>query len=171
MIGAQSWAPSAIAPSAYDCLSFVRGGTTAAIRSLLLLTLPSAMTDRKRKLDLGDAVSNKSSKPPSEGAGINPWTNRPYSKRYSEILEGRLKLPVYQFKEKLLDAVAKNQIVVLEGETGSGELLVAVEVSVVVPLLIFVESRVLIPISLHFPSVTCVSLRTKQVRPPKSHNS
>lgn len=79
------------------------------------------MTDRKRKLDLGDAVSNKSSKPPSEGAGINPWTNRPYSKRYSEILEGRLKLPVYQFKEKLLDAVAKNQIVVLEGETGSGE--------------------------------------------------
>ena len=90
------------------------------------------MTDRKRKLDLGDAVSNKSSKPPSEGAGINPWTNRPYSKRYSEILEGRLKLPVYQIKEKLLDAVAKNQIVVLEGETGSGELLVAVEVSVVV---------------------------------------
>ncbi len=90
------------------------------------------MTDRKRKLDLGDAVSNKSSKPPSEGAGINPWTNRPYSKRYSEILEGRLKLPVYQFKEKLLDAVAKNQIVVLEGETGSGELLVAVEGSVVV---------------------------------------
>merc|ERR1719199_1096608 len=79
------------------------------------------MTDRKRKLDLGDAVSNKSSKPPSEGAGINPWTNRPYSKRYSEILEGRLKLPVYQFKEKLLDAVAKNQIVVLEGETGSGK--------------------------------------------------
>ena len=79
------------------------------------------MTDRKRKLDLGDAVSNKSSKPPS-GAGINPWTNRPYSKRYSEILEGRLKLPVYQFKEKLLDAVAKNQIVVVEGETGSGKL-------------------------------------------------
>lgn len=114
------------------------------------------MTDRKRKLDLGDAVSNKSSKPPS-GAGINPWTNRPYSKRYSEILEGRLKLPVYQFKEKLLDAVAKNQIVVLEGETGSGELLVAVEVSLVVALLIFVESRVLILTSL-FPSVTFVSL-------------
>ena len=148
------------------------GGTTAALPfDHFCFLLPSAMTDRKRKLDLGDAVSNKSSKPPSEGAGINPWTNRPYSKRYSEILEGRLKLPVYQFKEKLLDAVAKNQIVVLEGETGSGELLVAVEVSVVVVLLIFVESRVLIPISLHFPSVTCVSLRTKQVRPPKSHNS
>ena len=115
------------------------------------------MTDRKRKLDLGDAVSNKSSKPPSEGAGINPWTNRPYSKRYSEILEGRLKLPVYQFKEKLLDAVAKNQIVVLEGETGSGELLVAVEVSVVVALLIFVDSCVLI-LNISFLSVTSLSL-------------
>ena len=79
------------------------------------------MTDRKRKLDLGDAVSNKSTKAPSEAAGINPWTNQPYSKRYGEILEGRLKLPVYQFKEKLLDAVAKNQIVVVEGETGSGK--------------------------------------------------
>ena len=82
---------------------------------------PSAMTDRKRKLDLGDAVPNKSSKAPSGGAGINPWTNQPYSKRYEEILEGRLKLPVYQFKEKLLDAVSKNQIVVVEGETGSGK--------------------------------------------------
>ena len=80
------------------------------------------MTDRKRKLDLGDAVSNKSSKAPSElGSGINPWTNQPYSKRYEEILEGRLKLPVYQFKEKLLDAVSNNQIVVVEGETGSGK--------------------------------------------------
>ena len=41
-------------------------------------------------------------------------------KKYSDILAGRLKLPVYQFKEKLLESVSKNQIVVVEGETGSG---------------------------------------------------
>lgn len=54
-------------------------------------------------------------------SSMNPWTGRPFSAKYHSILEGRLKLPVYQFKEKLVDAVAKNQIVVVEGETGSGK--------------------------------------------------
>ena len=72
--------------------------------------------DRKRKLDLGGTND--------EGAKVsetNPWTGDAYSSKYHKILEGRLKLPVYQFKQKLLDAVASSQIVVVEGETGSGK--------------------------------------------------
>ena len=90
--------------------------------------------DRKRKLDLADPA------PPSSSDGssqrmvesssngddpttrtTNPWTGRLYSSRYRDILAGRLKLPVYQFKDRLLAAVAENQIVVVEGETGSGK--------------------------------------------------
>jgi HrpA-like RNA helicase len=35
-------------------------------------------------------------------------------------LEKRRLLPVYQFKNDLIEAVRKNQFVVVEGETGSG---------------------------------------------------
>ena len=52
---------------------------------------------------------------------MNPWTGKPYSQRFFSILEKRLELPVYQFKDKLLEAVKDNQIVVVEGETGSGK--------------------------------------------------
>ena len=83
------------------------------------------MTDRKRKLKL-DWNSSTSSR--SNGSGksiettnINPYTNTQYSVKYKQILSTRLKLPVYQFREKLLNAVENNQVVVVEGETGSGK--------------------------------------------------
>mmetsp|Transcript_30645 Transcript_30645/g.46410 ORF Transcript_30645/g.46410 Transcript_30645/m.46410 type:complete len:712 (-) Transcript_30645:300-2435(-) len=73
------------------------------------------MADRKRRIDLSDVQEKKHKQE------INPWTNVGYSEKYYSILEKRLKLPVYQFKEKLLEAVDQNQIVVVEGETGSGK--------------------------------------------------
>jgi pre-mRNA-splicing factor ATP-dependent RNA helicase DHX15/PRP43 len=77
------------------------------------------MTDRKRRIDIDfNSSESESSKKSKE---INPWTSVPYSKQYFSILEKRLKLPVYQFKDKLLQAVKENQIVVVEGETGSGK--------------------------------------------------
>jgi pre-mRNA-splicing factor ATP-dependent RNA helicase DHX15/PRP43 len=87
------------------------------------------MADRKRRLDLGgDSSASKRAKeiPQTDNTApdddsINPWTGIPYSDRYKSILETRLKLPVYQFKDKLLKAVEENQIVVVEGETGSGK--------------------------------------------------
>lgn len=51
----------------------------------------------------------------------NPWTNRPYSKRYHEILEVRKTLPVNDSRDLLLRTVKESQVVVLEGETGSGK--------------------------------------------------
>lgn len=50
------------------------------------------MTDRKRRLDLGDAdpaaAKRAASVPPPED-GANPYTGRPYSPRYFEILAKR----------------------------------------------------------------------------------
>eukprot|EP00656_Telonema_subtile_P017700 TRINITY_DN19539_c0_g1_i2.p1 TRINITY_DN19539_c0_g1~~TRINITY_DN19539_c0_g1_i2.p1 ORF type:complete len:697 (+),score=146.83 TRINITY_DN19539_c0_g1_i2:97-2187(+) len=67
----------------------------------------------RRKLDVGPSASGQ--------AGINPHTGRPYSQRYKDILEKRLGLPVYQFKEQVLKAVRDSQVTVLVGETGSGK--------------------------------------------------
>lgn len=52
---------------------------------------------------------------------INPWTKKPYSMEYYEIKKKRLNLPVYQFQDDLIDAIAQNQITIVEGETGSGK--------------------------------------------------
>eukprot|EP00053_Salpingoeca_punica_P018955 m.188740 g.188740 ORF g.188740 m.188740 type:complete len:700 (-) comp17538_c1_seq9:4467-6566(-) len=68
--------------------------------------------DRKRtKTDLG-----------SEGdAKVSPYTNRPYSKRYFDILEKRKKLPVWEHREEFYRVVNANTKMVLVGETGSGK--------------------------------------------------
>jgi pre-mRNA-splicing factor ATP-dependent RNA helicase DHX15/PRP43 len=53
--------------------------------------------------------------------GTNPWTQRPYTKRYYDILAKRKELPVYDFKDKLVKQVMDNQVIIIEGETGSGK--------------------------------------------------
>lgn len=75
--------------------------------------------DRKRKIDLGDSFGKKG-RSVEGGDSANPWTGVPFSARYHSILATRQRLPVYQFKEKLINVVKENQIVVVEGETGSG---------------------------------------------------
>lgn len=52
---------------------------------------------------------------------MNPLTGKAYSARYRELLEGRRKLPIYQARAEVLGALEKHQVVVLEGETGSGK--------------------------------------------------
>mmetsp|Transcript_21627 Transcript_21627/g.30302 ORF Transcript_21627/g.30302 Transcript_21627/m.30302 type:complete len:738 (-) Transcript_21627:524-2737(-) len=80
---------------------------------------------RRKRLDLGEDCEvpnpNKIFKTKELDDDINQWTNQAYSSKFKSILAARLKLPVYQFKDRLLDAVSKNQIVVVEGETGSGK--------------------------------------------------
>jgi pre-mRNA-splicing factor ATP-dependent RNA helicase DHX15/PRP43 len=83
--------------------------------------------DRKRKINLdGNGDGDLSRKHQDalharRSSEINPWTGRAYSQRYQSILQTRLQLPVYQFQSQLLEAVASNQTVVVEGETGSGK--------------------------------------------------
>ena len=54
-------------------------------------------------------------------SSINPWTQRSYTSKYYEILQKRKQLPVYEFKDALEKAVKENQVVIVEGETGSGK--------------------------------------------------
>jgi len=72
----------------------------------------------KRKLQLDDLASSPAS---SSDKKVNPYNGRPFSDRYYEILEKRKQLPVYEFKEKFLEDVKNNTVVVLVGETGSGK--------------------------------------------------
>ena len=51
----------------------------------------------------------------------NPLTGQKYSNRYWSILEDRKKLPVMDFLDTLEEAVENNQVVIVEGETGSGK--------------------------------------------------
>ncbi len=41
---------------------------------------------------------------------------------HEKILEGRMKLPVYQFREKFLEMVRDNKVLIVNSHTGSGEL-------------------------------------------------
>jgi pre-mRNA-splicing factor ATP-dependent RNA helicase DHX15/PRP43 len=77
--------------------------------------------DRKRRLDLGEPGQFNTKAKEHTSDDLNPWTGKPYSARYYSILETRQKLPVYHFKDKLTNAIKDNQIIVVEGETGSGK--------------------------------------------------
>ena len=82
-------------------------------------------SERKRRIDLGDSYGSAKLKKGQEESGsdndINPWTGMPFSAKYHSILNTRKKLPVYQFKDELIQCVKENQIIVVEGETGSGK--------------------------------------------------
>lgn len=52
---------------------------------------------------------------------INIFTGYPYSAKYYDILEKRKQLPAWEAREQLLLLVQKYQVVVLQGETGSGK--------------------------------------------------
>ncbi|GAX81778.1 hypothetical protein CEUSTIGMA_g9206.t1 [Chlamydomonas eustigma] len=76
------------------------------------------MSDRKRRLDLGDeaAVAAERVNP-----GLNPYTGRQYSQKYYDILSKRLGLPVWQAKDEFIKMVNEHQTTILVGETGSGK--------------------------------------------------
>jgi pre-mRNA-splicing factor ATP-dependent RNA helicase DHX15/PRP43 len=90
--------------------------------------------DRKKRLQIDDRQAAVASDSQQNGGDFkrqrdassssnqwNRWTGRAYSGRYYSLLETRQKLPVYMFREKLIKAVHENQIVIIEGETGSGK--------------------------------------------------
>jgi pre-mRNA-splicing factor ATP-dependent RNA helicase DHX15/PRP43 len=78
---------------------------------------PSSSLKRKVKVDLGGGAATTSNKKSKSTDDVNPFTGRAYSANYYSILQKRTTLPVYQFKEQLLEKVADNQCVVVEGES------------------------------------------------------
>jgi pre-mRNA-splicing factor ATP-dependent RNA helicase DHX15/PRP43 len=67
----------------------------------------------KRKIDL---VSGGDDEP-----SVNVWTGKTFSAKYYELLQKRKQLPVYEFKAELIEKVKNNQVIIVEGETGSGK--------------------------------------------------
>jgi len=57
----------------------------------------------------------------SDSSRTNPLTGNPYSERYYTLLAQRKKLPAWEAKDHLLELMKTHQIVVLQGETGSGK--------------------------------------------------
>ncbi len=52
---------------------------------------------------------------------MNPYTGKPYSQKYFEILDKRRQLPVWEQKDQFLEMIRNTQVMVLVGETGSGK--------------------------------------------------
>lgn len=82
----------------------------------------------KRAINLDDSFGKKQKfdgsaeiSPSSSSSSINPWTHKQFSNKYYEILTKRKQLPVYEFKDAMEKAVRENQVVIVEGETGSGK--------------------------------------------------
>ena len=68
-----------------------------------------------------DENTFKKQKINEEEEKYNYWTGKPYSKKYYDILEKRKLLPVWEAYDTLINLVQENQIVILQGETGSGK--------------------------------------------------
>mmetsp|Transcript_3416 Transcript_3416/g.4807 ORF Transcript_3416/g.4807 Transcript_3416/m.4807 type:complete len:716 (+) Transcript_3416:230-2377(+) len=80
-----------------------------------------AESRKKGRLDVSGLKKSRWSDAPVAGGQLNPYTMRPYSQQYYNILEKRRTLPVYQFLDDLKAKVNACQVVVVEGETGSGK--------------------------------------------------
>jgi len=81
--------------------------------------MAAAAPSRKRPHTDDDAEADPGAKrtPPS----VNPVNGTPFSAKYYELFEQRMKLPVSRFLDNLEGKLRKNQVVIVEGETGSGK--------------------------------------------------
>lgn len=71
--------------------------------------------------------SDESSQDRSKGAPYGPeyyqgiWNRKSSSPRYAAMLQTRMKLPMWNFRQQVLDAVDREQVVIVCGETGCGK--------------------------------------------------
>ena len=66
-------------------------------------------------------MSNTKKKTQKIEPDTNFLNNKPFSKKYYEILSKRKELPAWDAKEKLFKLIHDSQILILQGETGSGK--------------------------------------------------
>ena len=88
----------------------------------------------KRRIDISESNAKKtnseteSTEPQFKNAEdmilhatTNPLNGLPFSQKYYKILEKRKDLPVFAFLTKIEDALKDHQVIIVEGETGSGK--------------------------------------------------
>ena len=74
---------------------------------------------KKRKIDIENNQSSMSMNKPF--SNINQFNYKEYCKNYYLILENRKKLPAWDARSHLIQLVKEHQILILQGETGSGK--------------------------------------------------
>lgn len=79
-------------------------------------------TSSREEANTTDAASDQTSKLIGNNCdNLNQFTGKPYSRRWHDIHNKRVKLPVWDYKETFLRLLDENQTLVLVGETGSGK--------------------------------------------------
>ncbi|KAM3723719.1 Pre-mRNA-splicing factor ATP-dependent RNA helicase [Dirofilaria immitis] len=82
----------------------------------------SPRRNRSRSRERGwERSRSPAEKPRRPAIEINPFNGQPYTQRYFEILKKRTTLPVWEYKDKFLEVLDRNQCLTLVGETGSGK--------------------------------------------------
>lgn len=81
--------------------------------SNLSTTIPATTTNEHLNQSQSEKITVENS--------INKFTNKLYSKKWHDIYQKRIKLPVWERKEEFLRLLDENQTIVLVGETGSGK--------------------------------------------------
>jgi len=74
-----------------------------------------------KDLLFGEKIRTKSGMSDEEDATVNYLNHRPYGDKYFKLLETRKKLPAWQAKKQIIELVTANQVLVLQGDTGSGK--------------------------------------------------
>uniref|UniRef100_A0A914WL74 RNA helicase n=1 Tax=Plectus sambesii TaxID=2011161 RepID=A0A914WL74_9BILA len=54
-------------------------------------------------------------------ATLNPYSGQPFTPRYWDLWKKRTQLPVWEYREKFMEHLHRNQCITLVGETGSGK--------------------------------------------------
>eukprot|EP01120_Amphizonella_sp_Union-15-10_P015582 TRINITY_DN8051_c0_g1_i2.p1 TRINITY_DN8051_c0_g1~~TRINITY_DN8051_c0_g1_i2.p1 ORF type:complete len:705 (-),score=150.45 TRINITY_DN8051_c0_g1_i2:146-2260(-) len=73
------------------------------------------MSSKRRRVDIDDDSSKRSR------YDANSLNGKPFSSRYFSLLETRKKLPIWEQREQFLKCFNEFQILILQGETGSGK--------------------------------------------------
>lgn len=86
------------------------------------------MAERRKRIDLDEGESKRPRTEELSGgeeqwweAKMNPYTQRPYSSRYWEIMAKRKTLPVWEAMSDFQRLLEEFQVIILVGETGSGK--------------------------------------------------
>lgn len=83
--------------------------------------MAASSPSRKRALDEDGDAATGAAPSAKRVPTVNPLNGRPFSSTYHELREQRMKLPVSGFLDDLEKRLRTSQVVIVEGETGSGK--------------------------------------------------
>ncbi|KAK7937976.1 helicase associated domain-containing protein [Apiospora aurea] len=89
------------------------------------ILLQGAFRGRRANQSLNDSGDSGSDR--EKGQSINPefyqriWANKCGTPRYQAMLQSRMQLPMWHFKQQVLDSIEREQVVIICGETGCGK--------------------------------------------------